>query len=99
MFGIMDHVRKNARVWCVMNIRHKEKLFPYVKINIYTPGIEDNREYATRIYSDCFSSYREEDFTNMDMLFRIFYKRTRTHNNNPKSSREYFWGPHKIIQI
>lgn len=35
-----------------------------MKNNIYTPGIEDNREFATRIYSDCFSSYREEDFTN-----------------------------------
>ena len=48
-----------------MNDRSKEKLLPYVKNNIYTPGIEDNREFATRIYSDCFSSYREEEFTNM----------------------------------
>ena len=47
----------------------KEKFWPYVKNNIYTPGIEDNSEFATRIYWDCFSSYREEDFTNMGYVF------------------------------
>ena len=47
----------------------KEKFLPYVKNNIYTLGIEDNSEFATRIYWDCFSSYREEDFTNMGYVF------------------------------
>ena len=52
-----------------MNDRHKAKLLPYMKKNIFTPGIEDNREFTTRIYSDCFSSYREEDFTNMGYFY------------------------------
>ena len=69
MIGITYSFSKNARVWCVMNDRPKEKLLTYMKNNIYTLGIEDNSEFATRIYSDCFSSYREEDFTNMGYVF------------------------------
>ena len=63
MFGIIDRVNKNARVWCGMNDRLKEKILIYVKNNIFTPEIENNREFVTRIYSDGFSSDRKEDFT------------------------------------
>ena len=35
MFGIIDRVDKNARVWCVKDDRRKEKLLPYVKNNVY----------------------------------------------------------------
>ena len=55
-----------------MNDRRKEKLLPYVNNNIYTPGIEDNSEFTSRIYFHCFSFFREEDFTNMgNVLHRV----------------------------
>ena len=30
IFGIIDRVSKNTRVWCVMNVRRKKKLLPYL---------------------------------------------------------------------
>ena len=68
MFCIIYHVSKNARVLCVMNDRHKEKLLPYVKNNIYTPGIEDNKEFATRIYSYCFLPIEKKTLLTWDMF-------------------------------
>ena len=37
--------------------------------NVFTPGINnDDDEFATRIYSDCFPIYRPEDFRNMGFV-------------------------------
>ena len=68
MFGIIDRVDKNARVWCVMDDRLKQKLLPYVKNNVYTPPNNNDNEFKTQIYSDCYSVYRQEDFSTMGFV-------------------------------
>ena len=63
MFGLIDRYNKDARIFCVMSNRTKEKLLPIVKDNVYTNDMDD--ETKTRIYSDSFAAYQEEDFENM----------------------------------
>lgn len=50
-------------------------VLPYVKNKVFTHGIDNNdTEFTIRIYSDCFSSYRQEDFTNTGyILHRMNY--------------------------
>ena len=69
MFGLIDRSSKEARIFSVMNDRRKEKLLSLIKNNAYTYDIiEDNRDYRTRIYSDCYSVYRQSDFNEMGFL-------------------------------
>ena len=63
MFGLIDRYNKDARVFCVMSNRTKEKLLPIVRDNVYTNDMND--ETKTRIYSDSFATYQEEDFENL----------------------------------
>lgn len=66
MFGLIDRANKEARVFCVMDNRRKENILPIIKNNVYTPDVnEENEDMKTRIYSDCFSVYQENDFLNM----------------------------------
>ena len=62
MFGLIDRVDKQARVYCVMNDRTKNTLLNIIKNNVYTPGPFCDEDFKTRIYSDCFSSYQTSDF-------------------------------------
>ena len=55
MFGLIDRYNKDARVFCVMSNRTKEKLLPIVRNNVYTNDMND--ETKTRIYSDSFAAY------------------------------------------
>ena len=69
MFGLIDRSTKEARIFSVMDDRRKEKLLPLIRKNVYTYDIiEDNRDYRTRIYSDCYSVYRQDDFNAMGFL-------------------------------
>lgn len=71
MFGLIDRVDKKAKVFCVMSDRRKETLLPLVKKHVYTSGLEnENPEFATRIYSDCFSVYQVSDFADMGFLLK-----------------------------
>ena len=75
MFGTIDRVNKNARVYYVVDNRIKESLLPLIKINIYTidvirvnhykllQEIHDNC-FSTRIYSDYWRVYQMIDFKN-----------------------------------
>ena len=67
MFGLIDRYNKDARVFCVMSNRIKEKLLPIVRNNVYTNDMND--ETKTRIYSDSFTAYQEEDFENLGYKF------------------------------
>ncbi len=69
MFSILDRVDKNAKVWCVMNVRRKEKLLPYLKNNVFTPSNNNDDEFKTRIYFNCYAAYKPEDFSNMGYVF------------------------------
>ena len=63
MFGLIDRFNKDARIFCIMSDRTKEKLLPIVKDNVYTN--DENEETRTRIYSDSFATYQPDDFENM----------------------------------
>ncbi len=68
-FGIIDRSNKNARVFCVLNDRRKVTLLPLIKKNVNTIApINENKEFTTRVFSDCFSSYRESDFNGMNYI-------------------------------
>lgn len=62
MFGLIDRVDKEARVFCVMNDRTKENLLPIIERNVLTNDIGNNWNLKTRIYSDCYASYQPNDF-------------------------------------
>ena len=66
MFGLIDRVTKEARIFCVLNDRTKNNLLPLVKNNVLSndenefeedENMEIDEEYQinTRIYSDCYS--------------------------------------------
>lgn len=63
MFGLIVRFNKDARIFCIIWDRTKEKLLPIVKDNVYTN--DENDETRTRIYSDYFATYQTEDFENM----------------------------------
>ena len=56
MFELIDRVDKEARVFYVMKDKRKENLLYLVNNNVYIIDVEnEDTEFATRIYSDCFS--------------------------------------------
>ncbi len=55
-----------------MDNHRKENLLPIIYKNVNTYNhIDDNVDYRTSIYSDCFSVYRTNDFNIMDYLFLL----------------------------
>ena len=63
MFGLIDWVSKECRVFCILNDRTSFNLMKLIKENISTNENQDmdlDEEYLenTRIYSDCFASYQ-----------------------------------------
>ena len=87
VFGIIDRSDKQARLFCVMNNRTKQNLLPLIKNNVNTIApIDGNNEYTTRVYSDCFSSYQERDFTEMNFILHrvnhsVWFGRGSFHTN------------------
>jgi len=68
-FGIIDRSNKEARIFCVLNDRRKETLLPLIKNKVYTnPPQNGYRDLTTQVFSDCFASYRQEDFRDMDFI-------------------------------
>ena len=46
-----------------MSDRRKQTLLPLIKYRVNTiPPINGNKDLTTRVFSDCYSSYRENDF-------------------------------------
>ena len=73
MFGLIDRYDNNARVFCVMYNRTKENLLPYIINNVSTQDfIEGELDLRTRVYSDCFSVYQQNNFANLGyVLHRV----------------------------
>ena len=98
MFGLIDRVTKEARIFCVLNDRTKNNLLPLVKNNVLSndmnefeddENMEIDEEYQinTRIYSDCYSSYQVNDFRNMGYILKrvnhsIWFGYGSFHTNN-----------------
>ena len=62
MFGIIDRISKESRVFCVLNNRSSDNLLKLIKDNIAmheNQNIDLEEEYLenARIYSDSFASY------------------------------------------
>ena len=76
MFGVIDRNTKEARVRCVLNNRTKENLLPLIEKYVNTNDIyeEDNvsedLSIKTRVFSDCFSSYRVSDFKELGFILK-----------------------------
>ena len=95
MFGIIDRKTKNARVFCVLNNRTKERLLPIIWNNVLTEENEENNlpeinSIKTRVYSDCFSSYQVNDFKEKGYLLKrvnhsIWFGYGLFHTNNIES--------------
>lgn len=69
MFGMVDRMNKDWIVFCCLEDRTNELLFPIIKKNstyeyevIIYPGCDENESIKTRIYSDCFQTYQQNDF-------------------------------------
>ena len=67
MFGIIDRISKESRVFCVLNNRSSDILLKLIKDNIATHENQNmnlDEEYLenARIYSDCFASYKPNIF-------------------------------------
>ena len=95
MFGLIDRITKEARIFSILNDRTKSNLLKYVKNNVYTNNEDDinNDEFSenellnTRIYSDCFASYQPADFQNLGYLLKrvnhsIWFGYGLFHTNN-----------------
>ena len=66
MFGMIDRVDKEARIYCVKEDRTQEILLNIVKNNAYTfnDNLDDETTFNTRIYSDCLARYQPLAFKN-----------------------------------
>ena len=72
IFGIIDRTTKEARLFSVLNNRTKECLLPLLNNNVAINGEAnlnlnmENEQYLinTRVYSDMFASYQQNDSLN-----------------------------------
>ena len=73
MLGLIDRANKECRVFCVLDNKACESLYPLVVENANTTNdinennynsLREKHEYclSTRIYSDCWAGYRYNDF-------------------------------------
>ena len=92
MFGIIDRITKESRVFCVLNDRTSNNLMNILKENIATNENQDmdlDDEYLenTRIYSDCFASYQPNTFRERGYILKrvkhsVWFGYGNFHTNN-----------------
>ena len=99
MLGLIDRYDNSARVFCVMYNRTKENILFYIINNVLTQNfIEGNLDLRTRVYSDCFSVYQQNDFANLGYVLHrvnhsVWFGQGRFHTN----SIEWLWACLKRI--
>lgn len=66
MFGLIDCITKEARIFYVLENRTKDNLLSRVKENFNTNDneeeVSESESNKTLIYSECFQSYQVSDF-------------------------------------
>ena len=92
MFGIIDRITKESRVFCVLNDRTSNNLMNILKENKATNENQDmdlDDEYLenTRIYSDCFASYQPNTFRERGYILKrvnhsVWFGYGNFHTNN-----------------
>ena len=74
MFGIIDRNTKEARVFCVLTDRTKERLLPlvnkYVENNNGLEEDDESESIRTRTFADCLRTYVPSDFENMGFILK-----------------------------
>ena len=66
---------KEAPVSCALDNSKKENLLPFIKKDAFTNDIneeDDSKDLSlkTRVFSDCFSSYRVSDFNELGFILK-----------------------------
>ena len=92
MFGIIDRISKESRVFCVLNNRSSDNLLKLIKDNIAThenQNMDLEEEYLenARIYSDCFASYQPNRFRENGYILKrvnhsVWFGYGNFHTNN-----------------
>lgn len=75
MRGLIDRGTKEVRIFYINNDRTKDKILPIVIKNVYSynrrviNNIDPNENFpSTRIYTNCFSVYQENDFNRLGYI-------------------------------
>ena len=92
MFGIIDRITKESRVFCVLNNRSSDNLMNLIKGNIATNhnidmDLDDENIECPRIYSDCFASYQPNNFRDNGYILKrvnhsVWFGYGTFHTNN-----------------
>ena len=92
MFGIIDRISKESRVFCVLNNRTSNNLIKIIKDNISTRenlNMDLDEDYLenARIYSDCFASYQPNRFRDNGYILKrvnhsVWFGFGNFHTNN-----------------
>ena len=69
IFGLIDRVDKDVRVFCVRD-RTSATLLEIIKNNVNTIINENNLDIRTRIFSDSFSSYQPQTFLELGFVLK-----------------------------
>jgi len=75
MFGLICRATKEARIFCILNNRTKQKLLPIIQKNVVTNEDEDDNlsesfSTKTRVFSDSFTSYQVNDFKRLGFILK-----------------------------
>ena len=103
MFGIIDRISKESRVFCVLNDRTANNLMKIIKENVATnenQNMDLDEEYLenTRIFSDCFSSYQPDRFReNGYILNRVNHSVWFGYGNFHSNNIEALWSQIKRL--
>ena len=92
MFGMIDRITKESRVFCVLNDRTSNNLMKIIKENIDTNenqdmDLDEENLENTRIYSDCFASYQPNAFRENGYILKrvnhsVWFGYGNFHTNN-----------------
>ena len=97
MFGLIQRITKEVRIYCVLYDRTKNNFLSLVKNNVSTENIDNDlseeESCKTRIYSECFASYDIDDFRNLGFILKrvnhsVWFGYELFHTNNVES----LWG-------
>ena len=103
MFGIIDRISKESRVFCVLNNRTANNLMKIIKENVTTNENLDmdlDEEYIenARIYSDCFAAYQPNTFKeNGYILKRVNHSVWLGYGNFHTNNIEGIWSQIKRL--
>ena len=73
IFGLIYRVTKEARIFCILNNRTKQKLLPIIQKNVITnedDNLPESFSTKTRAYSGSYISYQANDFKRLGFILK-----------------------------